>query len=183
MKFKLLSFFALFATTTLTHAADVIPLDFRGDYVGQNESCVETRYMQIEAFGGAIIEATSISNGSDTFSTLVKGAGKSLSITQVQGKFRDEYEDSSSEISFKTLTKTQNGLKVSSGQGKNKSTATYIKCTVDDYKTAVRRLKGIILKKPLKKGDAQLMERDWAISTYKHYMENPPYGIYPKNIQ
>lgn len=181
MKIKLLSFFALFATTTLTHAADVIPLDFRGDYVGQNESCIKTRYMQQESVDGITVGATSL-GAYELTSTLIKGSGKSLSPSQFQGKFKDEYANDVS-IVFKTLTLAKNGLKLSSGQGKKKFTATYIKCTADDYKTAVRRLKGIILKKPLEKGDSQLMDRDWAISTYKDYMENPPYGIYPKNIQ
>lgn len=181
MKIKLLSFLVLSALMNYAHADDTIPVEFRGDYVPQNDSCVQNVYMEQENVNGFEIAASSM-GWYEMSSTLIKGTGKVIAPNQFQGKFRDEAPDFD-EVVLKKFTLTKNGMVLSSGQGKKKFTESYTKCTVDDYKKAVRRLAGIILKKPLVKGDAQLMDRDWAIQVYKNYLGNPPYGISPKSIQ
>lgn len=180
MKMKLTALLLLFVGGA--QAADVIPEAYRGDSVPDNEysSCVDVYMNSGENVDGWRIEHKKM-YGYEWQSELIKGTGKSISQGGFEGKFRNFYLDETDPIDIKIFTPTSTGFMLESGVGKNRNKQKYIRCTVGDYKTAMRRIAGVIIGKPLTKKDIDF-SREQANYTYNHYRKNPLYGLDPGSI-
>ena len=181
MNKKLVMFLLCF--TTIAQAADVIPDALRGDYVpkkGSDYSCDDVYLYDGVNQDGWRIEAKAMYQY-EFMSELIKNTGSKTPEGGFKGKFKNFYLDEQDSDDIKVLTPTPKGLIVEITEGKKRNKQEFTRCTVEDYKLAMRRVAAVIIGKPLMKKDIDF-SREQAIGIYNHYREKPLYGLDPGSI-
>lgn len=185
MKTVYICFAALLYGST-AYASDVIPQEFRGTWVVSGE-CV-SKYMNAGDSASEWNIGSKVMGGYEWGSELIKGTGSSSAQGVFTGKFKDSYgggDDDGKDRSTKTFKLTGKGMTLTTLNTRQKNSKpeqeSYVHCTVDDYKTAMRRLGRVLIGKPLTKEDAYL-GKEQAQNVLIEYNKKPEFGLTPKQI-
>lgn len=182
--------------TTMTAHADIsIPNMFRGvslmvesqDTIEQHRQCSDI-YMNVDRLREHEVTATEIPTSIESAYVLQSVVSTKNQKGTFVGRFKSSDETDSRRLHTITLKETVHGDGFELSVDKTPPRV-YMQCTVNDYKTAVQRLSGIVNGQYIVKEDIPSTtefaqsQRLEAESLIEMYSENPPFGITPHEIE